>query len=726
MTLGRELYGIRLEQVKPPRSEKGVYLVFLALVVAVVLTLIAVVLAAGLLSANKTRFLNASNLAALAALERFVRSQSASNSYYERASAAKNQANEVLRAQFLIAGQGTLGDLGFAGEPGEGGVIRFGIWYPENPVAPDPGPCEGDYPCYRDVDPQPSAQTTNPPPPINAVRIEAQAQNAFLAPLRSFLGADRFDLRAKSISAVVQRCTVFLLDASISTTMDNHLFSVPGDPEYQVPAPSPEGFCGINPPLSSRPHYFICPRNSAYFAFDREILWTSEGYLNPKDASSNNSLCNPGANIYTTHGGKVWCNMEWEGNDAYRSAPTPRSSDPSPYNHYVQDYWFIKSQIDGEQRWLVVDMVGEPQPIFSFLLGFNAGLRLLQTQTSTVDKAAILVFKNGIVDQVPDAGFTSELGFLVQLTHGENYKDRDANGQSKEPVYPNWVSRGWLTDSYGMTLTTTGTHISDALKQAIGLLGDTSKCPASAQKSIVLATDGISSCFSDTYPPCSQPATCSISDYTKYEHSETTLLYDDLCTPEAGDSVLKKLLESRIVLTVLLGGRGVMPNFVDRRGGIGAPFLSYEQARALGYSGLPLGADPGNHPEMFFDSRSCCSTSSCDCMVSHCPCNGGHEEAYQKYGKRGVFFLRPNGVFGEMAMRTGGYFCPLNLPLEPEDQYYWDDDSNPATPKVLKDEYRREGFRQTAALRYMSPGAYAAECVQATLGLNPFILVEEE
>jgi len=113
-------------------------------------------------------------------------------------------------------------------------------------------------------------------------------------------------------------------------------------------------------------------------------------------------------------------------------------------------------------------------------------------------------------------------------------------------------------------------------------------------------------------------------------------------------------------------------------------------------------------------------------MVSHCPCNGGDEEAYQKYGKRGVFFLRPNGVFGEMAMRTGGYFCPLNLPLEPEDQYYWDDDSNPATPKVLKDEYRQEGFRQTAALRYMSPGAYAAECVQATLGLNPFILVEEE
>jgi hypothetical protein len=83
----------------------------------------------------------------------------------------------------------------------------------------------------------------------------------------------------------------------------------------------------------------------------------------------------------------------------------------------------------------------------------------------------------------------------------------------------------------------------------------------------------------------------------------------------------------------------------------------------------------------------------------------------------GAQFRRVNGVWGEIAFKTGGIFCPL---VPPAPSAHYDDNGN------LKPEYRTEGSPQREAVINLDQGLNAVKCARDTLRAIPYRLVTDE
>jgi hypothetical protein len=288
----------------------------------------------------------------------------------------------------------------------------------------------------------------------------------------------------------------------------------------------------------------------------------------------------------------------------------------------------------------------------------------------------------------------------------------------------------------------------------------TNFCPPLSSKSIILATDGVSSLYSNSTGtgyvpilPAGSPPT-----FSYYRRAEAQLLFNNI---GPGIPSIRTLLQQReISLTTILDGSGIRPNYFNISSnnpacgtwtsGTGfttdnpACYLSYDQARALGFSG-----QGGGGTQAFVSSASYDDTGAPTAAL---------DQAFNNFtaGNTGWIFGSPVGLFTQLAIDTGGFICPMLEP-GPVSNYvnFYNDrggaacdsdlDANPAndcnkalhacSPCVLQSRFREpcpqggscddQRNALTVAPTLQSKAEQAAACARVAVGLNPYTLVAE-
>ncbi|RIL08435.1 MAG: hypothetical protein DCC75_08935, partial [Proteobacteria bacterium] len=339
-----------------------------------------------------------------------------------------------------------------------------------------------------------------------------------------------------------------------------------------------------------------------------------------------------------------------------------------------------------------------PQPFRAFMDGFNAALRILQEQKTAFDKVTAKAFVGQKLDEIPpfrdgsapSGSFTTDLGYLVQIT---NYMNIDPNADLSyrfaNPVRPNFLDHGWyplIADSSDVNTNriAMGSNLVEILDETINELS--TECPAQSKKQIVMATDGIMTCSYATHDSNGNWIGDSDSDglldgirncdgtWDTYLAAEKQLLKGS--QPSAGDwpgaamsypSILQRLQETEIALTILMSGDHVRPNFKNIADitvpnpppfGPEIPLLEYLEAMALGFSsdlgGVSASDVPGYLTGSFFDHVSYYTdpnTALTTPISDHL--------AFANKDRPGYKFARPNSALGRLAMASGGLWCPL-------------------------------------------------------------------
>jgi hypothetical protein len=741
-----------MTQLKKTRTSRGVFIVFFAIFMAVVLALLGLVLGLGMASVSSIQMQQLANLASLSALEGFF--GSTGNTPQDKAAAAALRASTVLETNRLMGAAKSITNLSESraiglpwGTPGTVGTATFGAWYQEDPddrpnaFPPVDGPLEpcglaaNAYPCF--IPWTDSGITPGPgqvPDLINSVRISVRndSTNPILAPFVGLFGQGPMQMGSQATAALVQRCTAYLLDVTLSSMISTHPLPLSNLPASTIP-PNPGSKSNLF--LS----YGLTPPSPRLFAFRTKSLIST---LNPPNTTimpwnayrtrcsipdqSINWLVGAGGNPvnFESH---IWCNTVFDKDTnsapitaSYRSPCTSEATCASQPGTFAQDYRDVDTLV-GKMR---VDMVRDPLPLSDFLLAFNAGLRLVRAQSTSGDGAVLIPFDGAVRSAYPIQGVTPNFDIMVQLTNASlrgrlrslNWADTAQQWKGTEssasdftsPVEPNFVSMGWFpvfADDPSSSFSQT--HITNAISQAINRLQ--TFCPANAKKDIVIASDGFMSCSLSSLPNnCSSPIS-----YLRFQEGAGELL----ANASAGSPLVKLLpilQQNRIAVTTLLAGSYVQPNFINKvRAGGG--FVSLNQAGALGY-----GSNFFNSTNVVPPAISCGPLSPDEC-------------AYVNTGQPGVLFREPNSVFGQLAFRTGGLFCPL-MPTCGDvaasdcpncaSAGYADCYDHTLTPPKLRDCARVADAPQTCSLTLESPGAQAARCVLESIGSNPYILVE--
>ncbi len=756
------LWNMQFARHRQQRRERGAFFVLLAVSLLAVMLVLAVVLAVGYHTNARAKFKNISNLASLAAVEEFFSNEAITDPVV-RATNAKARVRSIMRSNRLLgaASYATDSEVYFADEGGgTGSIIRFGVWHSREPAAGGPAVCAGHYPCFEEVSPPSAWGPPNEAPLVNTVKIETRTQSPVLAPFGAVLGegVGEFMVATSATATVVPRCSVFLLDASLSTTNDSH-------PSRQRGVELLSGGCTkssaslcpelpVGTPLFSPPARYLCPRSLSLFAFNDWISYDRAQSLR-KEVRDTNVTVNPltpcataTSWLYGTNSvqptetleGHLWCNLMLE---------TIGPLDPRPCGDHDRPPTLIRETgypngasgphglcYERERTpygEMLIDKCNDPEPLSSFMLGFNAGVRMLQSQKTAADRVRMSIFRGvGEIHPYPpdsdgpndNPGFTSDPSAMVQLTNVKNrgtigapYPIGSTPSYIDAELHPNFVDQGWFPimqrGALPANIPEQGTNIVDALERAMNILSDPQECPSGAQKSIILATDGVSTCNSDLDPDCG-------TAYLYYTSAEQRLI-------NGMNSILNQLRVRKIALTTLLAGGEVQPNIVSRERVPGSgEFLSFRDAVALGYRGLTdmgggvFQGDSSADDQLLSDSSPVCMDSSCP--GSGEPLATRDRFAFMNMSARdGILFRRPNGVMAHMSIESGGVFCPLLPTGDPT--LYFDDDGDPQTPEVLVS--RNPGEILTISPSYLKAGEIAAECVRQTLGSNPFALVEE-
>lgn len=727
--------------------DRGIFIVFFSIVMVAFLALLALVLGLGLVSVSSVQLQNMANLAALSSLEGYFASTEVAPS--DRAEDASDRANEVLANnrilgsadQILEPGQRRLG-LPW-GPPGEAGTITFGQRFVDDPDGSGPDdPCIGDYPCVI-----PWTSAANPPAIVNAaeVAISNDSTNPIVAPFARFFGLDELFLTRRATSTLVQRCTAYLLDLSISSVASSH----PPPREFNsssLLAPNSNFYLTwrLRPDLAdSRLFAFRVSRllpgydNPVFGGITQQsksiVYRTACGYPPGPDQFPGWVGNNGTAANVSNHEGHIWCNTIYptdqpNTNNDWRARPVCTGVDNCrtiSSETFPQDY----VEYDTTLGRILVDSVKDPQPLSDFLLAFNAGLRVVREQSTAGDSAAILPFDGQVrgAYPIPNPGgsdvMTSNFDILVQLTNVEargrvaQVSSVSPNDRQTEwttvttPTEPNFISLGWFPVLTNDGSTYSHTHIVNAIQEAIERLQ--TSCPASAKKDIIVATDGLMTCSNELGCPPSLT-------YQFFESAKDELLGDE---SPGFTRLLPVLRRNRIGLTTLLAGQVVQPNFVNFRRFPGGPFVTLNEASALGYGANFF----DDSPTIPFPLPAACTDPDPDLTGSEC--------AYAAIGTPGVVFREPNAAFGEAAFNSGGVFCPL-MPVcgnsAPTDCPACDalgfpncyEPGSGTEPGRLRDCARQEGNPQTCSLTNETIGAQAARCVLQAIGGNPYILVE--
>jgi hypothetical protein len=266
------------------------------------------------------------------------------------------------------------------------------------------------------------------------------------------------------------------------------------------------------------------------------------------------------------------------------------------------------------------------------------------------------------------------------------------------------------------------TNPAKALWDAIGAL---SRCPDTARRVIIIATDGIPSCGFNRRNPGGTPTPDPVVDcpptpqiptdyYPNYLEGEAALL-----------GVIKdELVRRGISVTALLDADNIQPNFINATVQPGTPtpgsvYVSPEDAAKYGYCGVASG---GCIP--FFNSTPAIGTGDFAQWAEATGCTEDCEDRYAFHAKdrrSGALFRRPNALWGQLAMDTGGTICPL-LPECPASWYL------PVTPPEVAQ--LRPEVRATVSVLNCSPlqltkTQQGINCVLAAVGVNPYQNVEE-
>lgn len=684
------------------RETKGATVLLLALLMSVLLGMLALVIGLGFIALDKLRLRNLSNLVALSALEAYSRGGTSDRSYETRIRDGLANAERVAASNRLYGMGRALGGLVLPNDAGltpeHGGIVEFGQWIYESRECPEGRQdcCGTVYPCFV------SNRVEDDRATAVRVTLRTQPSNPVLAPFTRMLGSGFFSMRSEATAAVLQRCTAFVLDVSGSSALDSHNSTV----YYQT----------VNRP-GQNPNYEITfPRNGALPAYR---------YSNASPVTDCANLRGPGdfESVY-------WCNM-----GTNRANPGPSGG-----VHFRSDYRFFNSLV-GQ---VMVDRYRDPEPLQTFMRGFNAALRTLQNEASSGDRALIIVFGRDARDRVPSTGVTQDLQYLIQLTNMENGGRVDAKGDwITPPTSPNWVEHGWFP-----LYETGGTNLNYALHLAIEELS--AQCPSHSKRSIILATDGImtldhrrtsgSGAFIDI-GNFGDPADSNPQVGTYVEAERRLLSTTSIPGNPQQSGILGDLIRSKISLTVLLAGAHVQPNLLNYWTKEPAPylpnghFLSLFEAITHGFTGIaPRGANlPASEPGgPFFNNQSSVPPiSTLQQIVEDAACYNAPESsradacAWELAGTLPqVYFRRSNGIMAELVFRTGGIMCPVLPPGDEED--YYDHDGRPHTPEILRESRRQHGSYQYTSVEKIDPGVLAARCSRDTIGLNPFVLVQQE
>ena len=756
-------------------EESGVYLVIVALLGLVFVGLAALAIGLGFVASERSRLQVIGNLVAKAAIASYIRSDEEEEA--PRREAAVATANVILR-QNRLAGADSYLDGIELDQPGPGGTIRFGRYYPKKAQSCDTTTCpcgedELDYPCFFEVDTGEFA---------NAVRLNLMNENTnpIFRPFAGVFNPDVFQLNVEATTAVVETCTANLLDVSVSTTGTNHKpfdllegfceFEHDGD-EYAgcgliPPSPPDRGFpkCGDvgygypgpltcdDPPSLNivSPHDALGRSRAGVFALDYTKIYHPNGRQRKCWRPDNWEL---DMGLYPDF--YYWCNMEPSRPDA--AGPIP--DDMQFRSDYVQQMVF------GSNKKMLVnlnvfDSDWRVQPMASFFLGFNAALRQIIGLKSDADQGIFMAFTGDVLGRVfpeVDEGqyvMTTDLGFLTQLTDmslvGGVTGELTSNGigiPDGEQVHPNFLDKGFFPMEPLQSLedhVERGTNIVKALVDAADALS--SSCSDTSRKMVFLATDGMGTCFFDFGDPQFLP------DYPQQlECGENVPLVWDIYKIHEYlllQHLIPLLQEREIAVTVMFGGEGVQPNYYniedpDGPGNCTANndpncFLSFDRAQALGIGGPP--PPTGEAP---FNLQPCPAPgTSEDHGFFNCasiprqqvPWPMRDEQAFNElqWGVEGAIFGRATGVMGELAFATGGQYCMLMDVGSVSD--YWDHDGDESncqgiysgmlegTPCVLKNS-ARDFILEYRAYEYVSKPVQAVRCAQKAINLDPFISV---
>lgn len=693
--------------LKQVRAEAGVHVLLASFLIAVCVILAGLVLGIAMLTASKARLQNVANLAALAAIERFLQEPAlaANNNFAGRSSIAITHAGDILTQNKLPGTLLNLAGASATADPNLSGQLSFGRWFNENDGS---NPCTR-YPCFVTTT---AAMTEENKMKSNAVRVTLrnQAGNyAFLPFARAFGAEQRQDVDAQAIASVAERCTLFLLDLSFSTNSETHRRCLARNP------PDPTGWKACTTP------------RAGYFAYKKSKV--KDGFGNTLGANCTDwtAVSPPPPSLY---------NRELEHYCiAYRNGA--RTSAAS-LEHYYTDYVEIPIWVGGRWETYLIDTYVNPtanyrgpEPLSRFFLAFNAALREMAVRSSSADRAGMLAFEANARDMFPigSLGMLREMGSLIQLTNFYNLGARTHNGviyQDHAPArHPNFADRGWLPVE-GLS----DTNILQALYLAIERLHGA--CPARSRKSIVLATDGLINCrYRSTDTP---GAGCSgdtykidSGNYDHYAEAEQWLLGGGYVTGAGSESVLDLARRREVAITVMLDGASVQPNIIYRRNPAAVDcdkercFLTSELARAFGVGGFTP-ASGGGHTATadtrtsFFDISSvwpATEATQTDAVAR----NKAIED------RPGYLFRRPNGLFGRLALDSGGVFCPL-MPPDPDASHYAGTPGN----RFYNAAYLtgKEDQRFDYSPENLSKSEQAVNCARQALGQSPYILVTEQ
>lgn len=781
-----------IKRFRKPRNiakgTRGIYVALASVLIIAVIALCAMILGLGFLASGSSQLQNINNFVALAAIEEYVRKAQdpTATTYISRANYALQRANYILNKNRVIGTDPSkvLGSLSFPGSGTAGGVLTLGTWYTTRPSSgPDfctnlhPTKAEP-YPCFVPA-PTPAAGVPFPTEPINAARISvvSDSSNPLIAPLGKLLGNDRFNLSSESTATVVQRCTVLLLDTSVSTTADSHTINnldflplaLAQSEATRLGASWPASL--VPPPTSAPPQFHVLwPPNPGLFAYKTDNIPPFRGSTSsPPLNCGADDLCDC-SELETYNKSRetmIWC--QYAKDAKYTDRFNAGLGDPNDPAHYWSDYQGAGaskgSYIDVPSKYgmVRVDRYTSPEPLQTYLLGFNAALRTLQVQESAGDKVALMAFTGTIRDRVPASGMTADLNLLIQQTNADNIGRKGFDDQGlgfiTPEIHPNFIDRGWFPlDSTNPV--EAGTNLQIAFHEAINALSDPLQCPATARKAIIIATDGIATCHVDNVTnnnPYSNPPTCG-TDLPIFNMSRQNLI------GEPGSAlhqrtILARLISGKIAVTALIAGDQAGPNYIDRF--VNGRFIDFAEAQSMGYGQGPLGMGgfppaanhffmgapllAGNLPCHYTDPcpyappgtvnlgyacrRCVCQTAtmndSNNPRPGFCfPNNWGSTYAYHRAGLPGVKFRTGNAVLGRIAFETGGTVCPL-VPKHPNPNAYCTNPSNPNGPKILCDAMRVDGQAQNYALEDLTKAEIAAKCAQLTVGGSPFTLVSE-
>lgn len=766
-----------------PKSAEGVYLVSLLVVALVLAGMIALSLGIGFVYSSESRLQVVANLASMGALEAYARvgQQAASDSdedsdgdnvalEADKRAAALARANELLGLNPLPGMEHGFGELSFENDPNSAGVIEFGRYYDNEP---EDDPCNGgDYPCFRIVDATERA---------SAIRIilHTTPDNPLISVAGKILGKTSFQLEREASASMVETCTAYLLDVSMSSVSDEYrpipttYWKIGDDPYVGFGPPGPGSpYEGIEPPTPGS----LFAYRATCVASDVGLLScsTDTNFLKCQDDDSPDGSGNPDL----VH----FCSMRPERNGA-DPAPAPRE-------HFRSDYVY-RSVFDGEHRMLVAKYnpeigLGYPRPLDEFLRGFNAGLRLVASN-ATADQAVLMAFTGDHfnrtvphtddVDLDPeDIPFSTDLGYMIQVTNLSNIGkvggEVDASGvgvgiDDSEKI-PNIFDKGFFP-SYlfdDISDPTSSKYSATNIVKAIWDVAEAmnAHCPRFAKKQIILATDGMSNCkylgpaqwgeeppspYDKSGPNCDRE-----TPWMNYKFSEWALV----------TRVLPILKRDSIALTTILSGasidlkyrnRKLDQNDLDCQEHDDNPncFLDFDTAQAAGLGGYSNGDPTGwDNPDQTLPD---CNGSGTNGSFFRCessfysPPNApvlskntnpvAHRAAFEEMGFRdGVKFGRPLPVFGHLAFKTGGRVCPILPRGDVSDYYDHDGDdyrnlpendgcATPApdiTPCRLKNTARANNPYESRALDYLSEGEQGARCVEQAVGKNLYALIE--